>query len=31
MSGSYRIQRSDGTTFDAEIGLFELIQPHAIH
>ena len=31
MSGSYRMQRGDGTTFEAEIGLFELSQPVAIH
>lgn len=31
MTGTYRMQRSDGTAFDAEIGLFELVQPAAIH
>lgn len=31
MSGTYRMQRSDGTEFEAEIGLFELVQPVAIH
>ena len=31
MTGSYRIQRSDGTEFDAEVALFELVEPHAIH
>ena len=31
MSGSYRMQREDGTAFEAEVGLFELSQPVAIH
>jgi uncharacterized protein affecting Mg2+/Co2+ transport len=31
MSGTYRMQRADGTEFEAEIGLFELVQPVAIH
>jgi ApaG protein len=31
MTGTYRMQREDGTEFDAEIGLFELVEPHAIH
>jgi ApaG protein len=31
MTGTYRMQREDGTDFQAEIGLFELIEPGAIH
>jgi len=31
MSGAYRMQRNDGTAFEAEVGLFELVQPVAIH
>jgi len=31
MSGTYRMQRADGTDFEAEIGLFELVQPAHIH
>jgi len=31
MSGTYRMQRADGTVFEAEIGLFELVQPASIH
>jgi ApaG protein len=31
MAGSYRMQRGDGSVFEAEIGLFELVQPRAIH
>jgi ApaG protein len=31
MTGSYRMQREDGTEFDAEVGLFELVEPRAIH
>jgi ApaG protein len=31
MSGSYRMQRSNGTVFEAEIGLFELREPASIH
>ena len=31
MTGTYRMQREDGTDFQAEIGLFELVEPGAIH
>jgi len=31
MSGTYQMQRSDGLPFEAEIALFELVQPTAIH
>jgi ApaG protein len=31
MTGTYRMQREDGTEFQAEIGLFELMEPGAIH
>jgi len=31
MSGTYRMQRADGTAFEAEVGLFELVQPASIH
>ena len=31
MSGTYDMQRGDGTSFQAEIALFELVQPGAIH
>ena len=31
MSGSYEMQRSDGVRFDAEIALFELVEPAGIH
>jgi ApaG protein len=31
MTGTYRMQREDGTEFQAEIGLFELVEPRAIH
>jgi ApaG protein len=31
MSGSYEMTREDGTTFEAEVKLFQLRQPNAIH
>ena len=31
MAGTYRMQREDGTEFQAEVGLFELVEPGAIH
>jgi ApaG protein len=31
MSGTYEMQRGDGMRFDAEIALFELVEPSAIH
>lgn len=31
MSGTYRMQRSNGTVFEAEVGLFELREPSSIH
>ncbi len=31
MSGTYRMQRSNGTVFEAEVGLFELREPASIH
>ena len=31
MTGTYRMVRGDGTSFDAEIALFELVQPASIH
>ena len=31
MTGSYAMQREGGIEFDAEIALFELVQPTAIH
>jgi len=31
MSGTYEMQRADGVHFEAEIALFELVQPQAIH
>lgn len=31
MSGCYDMQRGDGTSFQAEIARFELVQPGAIH
>jgi ApaG protein len=31
MSGTYEMSREDGTSFEAEIRLFQLRQPHAIH
>jgi ApaG protein len=31
MAGHYRMLRADGTHFDAEVALFELVQPYAIH
>ena len=31
MCGTYRMQCDDGRFFEAEIGLFELVQPMAIH
>lgn len=31
MTGTYRMQREDGTEFQAEIALFELVEPGAIH
>ncbi len=31
MSGTYEISREDGTHFEAEIRLFQLRQPNAIH
>lgn len=31
MAGIFDMQRSDGTAFQAEVGLFQLIQPGSIH
>jgi len=31
MAGSFEMQRADGTLFDAEVALFQLIQPGSIH
>lgn len=31
MSGTYEMRRADGVSFEAEIALFELVQPSAIH
>lgn len=31
MSGTYEMTREDGTTFEAEVRLFQLRQPNAIH
>lgn len=31
MAGSYEMLRADGTRFEAEVGLFQLIQPGSIH
>ncbi|MEZ4290279.1 MAG: Co2+/Mg2+ efflux protein ApaG [Myxococcota bacterium] len=31
MAGSYEMQRKDGTRFEAEVALFQLIQPGSIH
>ena len=31
MAGTFDMQRTDGTQFEAEVGLFQLIQPGAIH
>lgn len=31
MSGTYRMERADGRSFDAEIALFTLSEPHAFH
>jgi len=31
MAGSFEMQRGDGTLFEAEVGLFQLIQPGSIH
>ena len=31
MTGTYRMQREDGIEFQAEIALFELVEPGAIH
>ena len=31
MSGTYDMQREDGTAFQAEIALFQLVQPGSIH
>jgi ApaG protein len=31
MAGSFEMQRADGTRFEAEVGLFELVQPQSIH
>jgi ApaG protein len=31
MSGTYDMQRADGTPFEAEIAIFELVQPGDIH
>ena len=31
MAGSYRMQRRDGSEFQAEIAIFELVAPRAIH
>lgn len=31
MSGSYQMVRADGTSFDAEIAIFQMLQPNAVH
>ena len=31
MAGSFEMQRGDGTQFEAEVALFQLIQPGSIH
>ena len=31
MAGSFEMQRGDGTQFEAEVALFQLIQPASIH
>ncbi|MAG30591.1 MAG: Co2+/Mg2+ efflux protein ApaG [Deltaproteobacteria bacterium] len=31
MAGTFDMQRSDGTQFEAEVALFQLIQPGSIH
>lgn len=31
MNGLFEMQRADGTEFEAEVALFELVQPRAIH
>jgi ApaG protein len=31
MAGTYQMTRGDGTSFDAEIRMFQLSQPHAVH
>ncbi len=31
MAGTFEMQRADGTHFEAEVRLFQLRQPHAIH
>lgn len=31
MSGTYEMARADGTRFDAEIAVFQLLQPNAVH
>jgi len=31
MAGSFEMQRADGTEFEAEVGLFQLMQPGSIH
>ena len=31
MTGTYRMQREDGTEFQAEVAIFELVEPGAIH
>jgi ApaG protein len=31
MAGTFEMQRADGTQFEAEAGLFQLIQPGSIH
>jgi ApaG protein len=31
MAGTFEMQRADGTRFEAEAALFELIQPESIH
>jgi ApaG protein len=31
MAGSFEMQRDDGTQFEAEVALFQLIQPGSIH
>lgn len=31
MAGTFEMQRQDGTQFEAEVRLFQLRQPHAVH
>ena len=31
MAGTFEMQRADGTAFEAEVALFQLIQPGSIH